>query len=135
MFQTISERFEPIKVHKDKTSFTVPDMSYTPREIISKFSRGERVPLGFKGVYDDDNGIDDPFYEDPTRDPDFDNFDYTEEKIALDKRIKERENASRSKKEGDTDSKRKARREELSASDAMSDETTSGEAVTPPDAQ
>lgn len=135
MFQTISERFAPIKVCKDPTSTTVPDMSYTPREIISKFSRGERVPLGFQGVYDDDNGIDDPFYEDPTRDPDFDNFDYTEEKVALDKRNKEREKSSRSKVEGGSDSQRKARREELSASDAMSGETISGEAVPPPNAQ
>lgn len=135
MYQTVSNRFEPIKVHKDNKSFTVPDMSYTPREIISKFSRGERVPLGFKGLYDDDNGIDDPFYEDPTRDPDFDNFDYTEEKIALDKRNKERENASRSKVEGDADPQRKARSEELSASDAMRSETTSEGAATPSDAQ
>ena len=41
MFQSVSKRFEPIKVKKSKQSITVPDMSFTPREIIQKFSRGE----------------------------------------------------------------------------------------------
>lgn len=135
MFQTISNLFQPIRVHKDATSFTVPDMSYTPREIISKFSRGEKVPLGFRGLYDDDNGIDDPFYDDPTRDPNFDSFDYTEEKIALDERNKEREKSSRSKVEAGADPKRKASDEELSASDATKRETTSEGAAPAPDAQ
>ena len=141
MNQTIAERFEPIKVHKNKQSFTVPDMSYTPREIIAKFSRGERVPLGMHGKYDSEDDKDklsayDPtiFMDDPTRDPDFDRFEYVEEKRALDRRNRERENEKRSKVEGDADSKREARSEELSASDATKSETTSGEAATPPDA-
>lgn len=142
MNQTISKRFKPIPVNKSRKSITVPDMSYTPREIIAKFSRGERVPLGMSGKYDSEDDKDklsayDPtiFMEDPTRDPDFDRFDYTEEKKALDRRNRERENVKRSKVEGDADSKREARSEELSASDATKSETTSGEAATPPDAQ
>lgn len=141
MFQTISNRFEPIPVHKSTRSITVPDMSYTPREIIAKFSRGERVPLGMLGKYDSEDDKEnlssyDPsvFMEDPTRDPDFDRFDYTEEKRALDQRTRERENKKRSKVEDDADSQRKARSEELSGSDAMRSETTSGESATSPDA-
>lgn len=133
MFQSVSVRFEPIPVVKDSTDRTVPDMSYTPREIIAKFSRGERVPLGFEGVYDDENSS--PFDEDPTRDPDFDHFDYTEEKRALEERNKEREKQKRSKVEAEESSQRKARSEEVSASDPMKSETTSGESPSAPDAQ
>lgn len=139
MFQTISNRFEPIKVKKDKTSFTVPDMSYTPREIIAKFSRGERVPLGFMGRYDSEDDKDklnsyDPniFVEDPTRDPEFDKFDYVEETRALNKRMKEREEAARSNGEEVESSKRKANDEELSVSDVTKRETTSGDDTTSP---
>ena len=139
MFQTISNRFEPIKVHKDRQSFTVPDMSYTPREIIAKFSRGERVPLGFMGRYDSEDDKDklnayDPniFVEDPTRDPEFDKFDYVEETRALKKRMKEREEAERSTDEDDVSSKRKASDEELSASDETKRATTSGDETSSP---
>lgn len=142
MYQTLSNRFEPIPVNKSRQSITVPDMSYTPREIIAKFSRGERVPLGMLGKYDSEDDKDklsayDPtvFMEDPTRDPDFDRFDYTEEKRALERRNRERENKERSKVEDDADSQREARSEELSGSDAMRSETTSGEAATSPNAQ
>lgn len=142
MNQTVFKRFEPIPVHKSRESITVPDMSYTPREIIAKFSRGERVPLGMLGKYDSEDDKDklhdyDPtiFMEDPTRDPDFDRFDYTEEKRALDKRNRERENQKRSKVEDDTVSQRKASDEESSESEAMKRETTSGETVSSPDVQ
>lgn len=142
MFQTISDLFEPIKVIKDPQSNTVPDMSFTPREIISKFSRGEKVPLGMLGKFDSEDDKDklsqyDPtiFMEDPTRDSEFDNFDYVEEKRALNKRNKEREKTKRSSDEGDSNSERKARSEELSESDATKSETTSGEVETPPNAK
>lgn len=142
MFQTISDLFEPIKVIKDPQSNTVPDMSFTPREIISKFSRGEKVPLGMLGKYDSEDEKEnlskyDPtiFMEDPTRDSEFDNFDYVEEKRALNKRNKEREKTKRSSDEGVSNSKREARSEELSASDATKSETTSGEVETPPNAK
>lgn len=120
-FQSPYDLFPSIKVRKDKSSLTVPDMSFTPREILSKFSRGERVPLGFEGLYDDENSS--PFDENPTRDPDFDQFDYVEEKRALDERMSER--AKRSKEKEPGSSKRKASDEELSASDSTKRETTS----------
>lgn len=123
-FQSAVERFAPIPVLKSQTSETVPDMSFTPREIISKFSRGERVPLGFQGLYDDDDAS--PFDDDPTRDPAFDFGDYVEEKHALEER--EAERSRRSQASARSDSKRKASGEELSASDAMSRETASVEA-------
>lgn len=139
MYQTVSNRFEPIPVKKDKTSFSVPDMSYTPREIIAKFSRGERVPLGFMSRYDSEDDRDklgaydpDVFVEDPTRDSEFDKFDYVEEKRALDKRVKERERAKRSNDEEVVNSKRKASDEELNASDSTKRETISGEVTTSP---
>lgn len=141
MFQTLLDRFEPIPVVKDHSSQTVPDMSYTPREIISKFSRGERVPLGFQGLYDseDDPEYDkyqhDPsiFTEDPTRDPTFDFGDYVEEKHALKERQKEARRAQQ-RKTG-AKSKREARHEEVSASDPMSGETTSGDVAPAPNVQ
>lgn len=123
-FQSNYNHFEPIPVKKSRSSKTVPDMSFTPREIIAKFSRGERVPLGFQGLYDPDEAS--PFEDDPTRDPEFDFGDYVEEKHALEERAKRA--TQRSNVSASPDSQRKARREELSASDAMSGETTSGEA-------
>lgn len=131
MFQTMFDPFEPIKVHKSRESQTVPDMSYTPREIIAKFSRGERVPLGFQGLYDPDDAS--PFEDDPTRDPEFDFGDFVEEKHALEVRQYEKEQRSKVKK--DFDSKREASAEELSASDAMKRETTSVEANPSPSAK
>lgn len=144
-YQTLSHRFESIPVNKSNSSQTVPDMSFTPREILAKFSRGERVPLGFSGKYDSEddpsndmhlhNLGDDPMMleEDPTRDPTFDFGDFVEENEAL----KERQRSARRRSRGkDAEaSKRKARHEELSASDATSGETTSGEAPTSPNAQ
>lgn len=129
MFQSVTKRFDPIPVVKSKTSETVPDMSFTPREIIQKFSRGEKVPLGFQGLYDSEDSVldaNDPaiWQEDPTRDPNFDFGDYTEEKIALEQRQKAAKR--RSAAEASSDKKRKASSEELSASDAMRKETTSG---------
>lgn len=120
-FQSIVDLFPPIPVVKSRSSITVPDMSFTPREIIQKFSRGERVPLGFQGLYDDENAS--AFEEDPTRDPMFDFGDYVEEKHALE----ERQKASKRRSSGKSaaSAKREARREELSAGDAMSGETTS----------
>lgn len=144
-FQSVSQRFDPIPVVKSKENMTVPDMSFTPREIIQKFSRGEKVPLGFKGLYDSedyvdndrfmDNFTDDPelALDDPTRDPSFDFGDYTEEKIALEKR--KRAEKRRSKVEAGARSKRKASDEELSASDSTKRATTSGEGAPAPNGQ
>lgn len=123
-YQTLNNRFPAISVVISSSSRTVPDMSFTPREILSKFSRGEKVPLGFEGLYDDEKSSE--FDENPTRDPNFDNFDYVEESLALKERQNERQ--KRSKDKPGVDSKRKASGEELSESDAMSRETTSGEA-------
>lgn len=127
MFQSISKRFDPIPVKISRQSSTVPDMSFTPREILAKFSRGEKVPLGFEALYDPDDAS--PFMEDPTRDPAFDFGDYVEEKHALEERQRERNKRSNGKEV--SPAKREARREELSASDAMSGETTSGAGDTP----
>lgn len=131
MFQTQFKLFDPIPVIKEKGSQTVPDMSYTPREIIQKFSRGERVPLGFEGQYDPDDMS--PFDDDPTRDPAFDFGDFVEEKHALEERQRQAKAAAKAKSV--LDSKRKASGEELSDSDAMSRETTSGEAKHSPHGQ
>ena len=123
-FQSQYNLFLPIPVKLSKKSQTVPDMSFSPREIIQKFSRGERVPLGFQGMYDPEDMS--PFVEDPTRDPSFDFGDYVEEKHAMEERLKKANSADSGKKLSDL--KRKARHEELSASDATSGETTSGKA-------
>lgn len=130
-YQDTVNRFEPIRVYNSRKSMTVPDMSYTPREIIQKFSRGERVPLGFKGLYDDDDAS--PFEEDPTRDPNFDFGDYVETKHALNERMKEREKRSNGKV--DATSKREASAEESSVSEAMKRETTSVEVQQPSSGQ
>lgn len=125
MFQSVTKRFEPIPVKLSQESQTVPDMSFTPREILAKFSRGERVPLGFEGLYDDESAS--PFDEDPTRDPEFDFGDYVEEKRMLDERLAERKAERASAAHGQTPGapKRKANDDELSASDARKRETTS----------
>lgn len=143
-FQSVTKRFDPIPVKGSKNSLTVPDMAYTPREIIQKFSRGEKVPLGFNGVYDSEDtdldGYDSMIFEDdPTRDPDFDQFDYVEQMHVLHERqriAKEREKAtkqakSRSNGKGVVQSERKASAEESSASEATMRETTSGDGTTP----
>lgn len=142
MYQTVSKRFDRIPVVKSKKTETVPDMSFTPREIIQKFSRGEKVPLGFRGLYDSEDDVsndrfmstfdEDPELrlDDPTRDPNFDFGDYVEEKIALQERQKAAKRQQRSK--GVVPSKRKASDEELSASDATKRATTSVEDTTPP---
>ena len=141
-FQTLNHRFEPIQVRKQRGSITVPDMSFTPREIISKFSRGEKVPLGFQGRFDSEDSPDDPkfsgydpaiFEDDPTRDPAFDFGDYVEEKHAMQERARERNSAQKRKQS--LDSKRKASAEDLSASDATTRETTSEEAKVAPAVQ
>lgn len=141
-FQTLNNRFEPLQVRKQRGTNTVPDMSFTPREIISKFSRGEKVPLGFQGRFDSEDDTDDPkfrgydpaiFEDDPTRDPAFDFGDYVEEKHAMKERERERKSAQKRKES--LDSKRKASAEELSVSDATTRETTSVEAKVPPAAQ
>lgn len=136
MFQTLYKPFEAIPVVKSVQSDTVPDMSFTPREILSKFSRGEKVPLGFRGLYDseddpDDLFSDDPsiFEDDPTRELDFDFGDYVEESNALHEREKERSRRSQAKKS--RQSKRKASDEEVSLSDPTKRETTSGDGETP----
>lgn len=146
MFQSVTKRFSPIPVKMSQDSQVVPDMAYTPREIIQKFSRGEKVPLGFDGCYDslvDDptndvnlhNLGDDPqmLEDDPTRDYNFDKFDYVEEKIALDERrrvarqrkARETQGERRSNVEVVDQPKRKASAEELSVSDSTTRETTS----------
>lgn len=138
-FQSVYNVFPRIPVKHSKESHTVPDMSFTPREIIQKFSRGEKVPLGFAGKFDSEDDSDnlsgyDPqiFEEDPTRDPSFDFGDYVEEQHALKERERQRAAAvKRSNDKGVQGSKRKARHDELSASDARSGETTSGETATP----
>lgn len=149
-FQSLSKRFDPIPVAGSMKSQTVPDMSFTPREIIQKFSRGERVPLGFNGLYDSEDDSDhlgdydsSIFEDDPTRDRDFDKFDYVEEVTAL----KERQRIAKERKKADerakqrsngkdvTTSQRKASAEESSESAAMMRETISGEVVTPSSGQ
>lgn len=133
MFQTLLDRFDPIPVVIPRGSITVPDMSYTPREILSKFSRGEKVPLGFNGLYDSEDDSDhlgdhDPsvFEEDPTRDPNFDQGEYVEQMHALRERQSER--AQRSNGKNVPTSQRKASAEESSdSSEATMRETTSGE--------
>lgn len=124
MFQSISKRFDPIPVLKDRTSETVPDMSFTPREIIQKFSRGEKVPLGFKGQFDCEDDINDDKYkyepsmdpgvleDDPTRDPQFDFGDFVEEQHALNARARA---SARKRVKGEQSAKRKASAEEPSA--------------------
>lgn len=93
MFQSVSKRFDPIPVILSQKCEVVPDMSFTPREIIQKFSRGEKVPLGFNGLFDSEDDQDhlqdfekSYFEDDPTRSPDFDRFDFAEEKSALEAR-------------------------------------------------
>lgn len=144
-YQTLNERFPEIPVKKDGVSLTVPDMSFTPREIIQKFSRGEKVPLGFQGLYDSEDVVENDRFmatfdedpqlreDDPTRDPSFDFGDYVEHKHALEQRNKER--AQRSKVKKSFDSKRKASDEETSASASMKRETTSEEAKASPPGQ
>lgn len=140
MFQTMYKPFEPIPVIKDKESLTVPDMSFTPREIISKFSRGEKVPLGFKGLFDSEDDRDhlgdyEPaiFEDDPTRDQDFDFGDYVEEKHALAERERQRRHAQ--KRKAALDAKRKASYEEANVQEPMKSATTSGAANQPPSGQ
>ena len=139
-YQTQNNLFPPIKVVKSRESQTVPDMSYTPRQIIAKFSRGEKVPLGFNGLFDSEDPSDrldqfDPaiFEDDPTRDPSFDFGDYVEEKHALDERSAER--SKRSKAKSLSNAKRKASYDEVSASDPRKRETTSGAVDNAPNAQ
>lgn len=138
MFQTVYTPFDPIPVKLSQESKTVPDMSFTPREILSKFSRGEKVPLGFNGLFDSEESESDPtfrgydpaiFEDDPTRDPEFDFGDYVEEKRMLNERKAERkaERAHAAKAKSSQSSKRKASAEELSGSDATKRETTSEE--------
>lgn len=148
MFQSVTKRFAPIPVKLSQESQVVPDMAFTPREIIQKFSRGEKVPLGFQGLYDSEDteldGLDQSYFEDdPTRDPNFDQFDYVEEKHAL----HERQQATRKRKEQATrikqrsngqtsqSSQRKASAEELSASDATTRATISGDDAKLPSGQ
>lgn len=137
MFRTMFNPPERIKVVIPRESDVVPDMSFTPREILGKFSRGERVPLGLQGLFDSE---DDPeqdrynddislFEDDPTRDPEFDFGDYVEEKHALEQRTKERKSAQR--KKDVAKSKRKASEDESSASETRMRETTSGDGATP----
>ena len=40
-------------------SETVPDMSLSIRDILERFSRGQSLPVGRDGVYDDDPDFDD----------------------------------------------------------------------------
>ena len=133
MFQTLLDRFDPIPVKIPRDSETVPDMSYTPREILSKFSRGEKVPLGFNGLYDSEDESDhlgdhDPsvFEEDPTRDPNFDQGEYVEQMHALRERQSERAHGSNGKKVSTSERLSETRGVEPQ-SDATSGETTSGE--------
>lgn len=86
-FQTMYNPFDPIPVVKDPQSKTVPDMAFTPREIIAKFSRGEQVPLGMNGLFDEDGAS--AFEDDPTRRLDFDKCDYAELSHELEERGKE----------------------------------------------
>lgn len=141
-FQHNFKTFPNIPVVLSKESQTVPDMSFTPREIIAKFSRGEKVPLGFSSRFDYEDdatmealSADDPdvFVEEPTRDPDFDAADYVEEMHALKERNQERQRQNELKV--NASSQRKASDEEMSASDPTKRETTSGEEVSPPTAK
>lgn len=152
-FQSQVDLFDPIPVIKSKEDKVVPDMSFTPREIISKFSRGEKVPLGFEGQYDcEDNPENDKFLDhfedDPDlrldepspRDPSFDFGDYVEAKNELKEREAERkkraaERKRRSSGQSAADPKREASAEESSVSEAMKRETTSVGAAAAPTAQ
>lgn len=140
-YQTYNKRFEPIQVRKSRGSLTVPDMSFTPREIIAKFSRGEKVPLGFLGKYDAEESEDDPtfrgydpaiFEDDPTRDPNFDFGDYVEERHALKQREAERKKEETRQKA--SAAKQKAKQEKESVSEkptatpkSEADATSTGE--------
>lgn len=138
-FSTMYNPPETIKVVIPHDSKVVPDMSYTPREILGKFSRGERVPLGFQGLFDSEDDPEDDRYnddislfeDDPTRDPEFDFGDYVEEKHALEQRMKERKSAQR--KKDVAKSKRKASEDESSVSEMRMRETTSEDGATPPE--
>lgn len=139
-YQTLNDRFDPVPYFPSIESKVVPDMSFTPREIIQKFSRGEKVPLGFQGLYDSEDdgdrlGVNDPdiWQDDPTRDPAFDFGDYVEEKHALEERQREaKEQAKRAKRASErskvkdvSDPQRKASGDDVSVSDPRSRETTS----------
>mgnify|MGYP000667838063 CR=1 FL=1 len=58
----------------NEPSQTIPDLSYTIRELLEKFAHGVMPPVGRDVVYDEDPDIDNP---DPTRDPAFDLSDAT----------------------------------------------------------
>lgn len=72
------EHFEQVK---DKISLTSPDMSYSVRELLQKFTTGQPLQIKFDGQYDENPSFD---HIDPTRSGDFDLSDLTELQLELD---------------------------------------------------
>lgn len=64
-------------------SMTVPDQSYTVRELLQKFTSGGMPDVAKVPQYEEDPDFDDI---DPTRLPDFDLADLTELQLELDQR-------------------------------------------------
>lgn len=50
----------------DEPSMTVPDQSYTIRDLIDRFTRGIAPPVGQDGLYSEEDELED-FYVDPWR--------------------------------------------------------------------
>lgn len=69
-----------MEIISDKTSLTFPDMSYTVRQLLEKFTFGQPVRVFKEGIFEDDPSFD---YIDPTRSGDFDLSDITALEIEL----------------------------------------------------
>lgn len=63
-------------------SVTVPDQSYTIRDLLERFASGTMPPVGQDGYYDDPTDVEN-WITDPTLKPDFDLADYTSETLKL----------------------------------------------------
>lgn len=72
------DSFEPVI----GVSETVPDQSYTIRDLLERFASGTMPPVGHDGHYDDESDVEN-WITDPTLKPDFDLADYTNETLRL----------------------------------------------------
>lgn len=72
------DSFEPVT----GVSETVPDQSYTIRDLLERFASGTMPPVGQDGYYDDETEVEN-WITDPTLKPDFDLADYTSETLKL----------------------------------------------------
>ena len=70
--------FEPVI----GVSETVPDQSYTIRDLLERFASGIMPSVGQDGYYDDETEVEN-WITDPTLKPDFDLADYTSETLKL----------------------------------------------------